>query len=44
MRSALKDLRLSSLEFIHAGEHTFDLAAGIRALSLERLEDELEPL
>jgi len=44
MRSALKDLRLSSLDVIHAGEHTFMLNESVRAVSFSRLLDDIEPL
>jgi predicted AAA+ superfamily ATPase len=44
MRSALKDLQLSSLDVVHAGEHTFLLSENIRAVSFSRLLDEIEPL
>ena len=37
MVSALKDLRLTSLEVIHAGDTTFDLADRVRAVSANRL-------
>ena len=37
MRSALTDLKLSSLEIIHAGDHSFDLADKIRAVSCYKL-------
>lgn len=43
MRSALQDLRLSSLDVIHAGEHTFMLNESIRAVSFSRLLDDIEP-
>jgi predicted AAA+ superfamily ATPase len=40
MRTAFGDLRLRSLDVIHAGEHTFPLAKGIRAVGFARmLED-----
>jgi hypothetical protein len=44
MHSALADLRLDRLDVVHAGEHTFPLAASVRALALARLFDDLEPL
>lgn len=44
MRSALGDLRLDSLDVIHAGEQTFPMAKQIRAVPLARLEQELRPL
>jgi predicted AAA+ superfamily ATPase len=37
MVSALKDLRLTSLEVIYAGDTTFDLADRVRAVSANRL-------
>lgn len=44
MHSALADLRLERLDVVHAGDHTFPLAATVRALAFERLLDDLEPL
>jgi len=44
MRSATRDLRLTHLDVIHAGESTFPLAKNIRALSLDRLLEDLHPL
>lgn len=44
MHSALNDLQLSSLDVIHAGEHTFPLHENIRAVSFYRLLDDIEPL
>ncbi len=44
MRSALADLRLSSLDVIHAGDRTFDLAEGIRAVSIRDLLTAIDPL
>ena len=41
MRSAMSDLDLSRLDVIHAGAETFPLAAGVRAVSLGRLLDDL---
>lgn len=43
MRIALDDLKLQRLFVIHAGEHSFDLATNIRAVSLPHLLDELKP-
>lgn len=43
MRAALADLRLSRLEVIHAGEHTFPLAPRIRAVALSRLLEDVKP-
>jgi uncharacterized protein len=44
MRNALKDLKLGSLDVIHAGEHTFALADKIRAVAFPRLLEDIEPL
>ncbi len=44
MRVALQDLRLSRLDVIHAGDHTFPLAPRIRAVALSRLLEDLAPL
>jgi uncharacterized protein len=44
MRSALADLKLDSLDVVHAGEHTFDLAPRIRAVALSRVLVDLPPL
>ena len=44
MRHALKDLKLERLDVIYAGETSFPLAERIRAISLSRLLDDLEPL
>ncbi len=44
MRIALEDLRLERLDVLHAGSHTFPLAERIRAVSLARLDEDLEPL
>lgn len=44
MRAALNDLRLSRLDVIHAGDRTFPLAHGIRAVALSRILDDLTPL
>ena len=41
MRSAISDLDLSRLDVIHAGSETFPLTAGVRAVSLGRLLDDL---
>lgn len=41
MRSAMSDLDLSRLDIIHAGSETFPLAAGVRAVALGRLLDDL---
>ena len=44
MRIASESLRLKRLDVIHAGDRTADLARGIRAVALERLLEDLEPL
>ena len=44
MRQALVDLRLSSLDVIHAGSATFPMAKGIRAVALSRLHQDVRPL
>lgn len=44
MRHALKDLQLTQLDVVHAGDHTFPLADKIRAVSLANILDDLEPL
>ncbi len=44
MHIALGDLRLSSLDVVHAGDQTFPLREGIRALSLKRILTDLKPL
>jgi predicted AAA+ superfamily ATPase len=44
MRAALADLRLKSLEVVHAGEHTFPLATKVRAVAASRLLQDLHPL
>jgi predicted AAA+ superfamily ATPase len=44
MRAALADLQLDHLDVLHAGDHTFALDRQIRAVALERLLDDVEPL
>ena len=44
MHIARKDLRLSSLDVVHAGDDTFPLREGIRALALKRILTDLKPL
>ncbi len=44
MRVALQDLKLSSLDVVHAGEHTFPLDRRVRAVALRRILSDLEPL
>lgn len=43
MRSTLDTLELERLDVIHAGEQTFPLADGVRAVSFGRMEEDLEP-
>jgi predicted AAA+ superfamily ATPase len=44
MRSALHDLKLRSLDVIHAGEETYRLEKNIRAVSINRLLDDIRPI
>jgi predicted AAA+ superfamily ATPase len=44
MRHALEDLKLTRLDVIHAGDHTFPLAEKIRAVSLQNLLNDISPL
>lgn len=44
IRNALKDLKLGSLDVIHAGERTFGLAERIRAVAFSRLLEDIKPL
>lgn len=44
MRTALKDLKLSRLDVIHAGDRTYPLAPRIRAVALSRLLEDVPPL
>ncbi len=44
MRHALRDLRLTRLNVIHSGEHTFPLADRVQAVSLSRLREDLSEL
>jgi hypothetical protein len=44
MRSALADLDLERIDVVHAGGTTFPLAERVRALPLERVLVDLEPL
>jgi hypothetical protein len=44
MRSALKDLKLERLDVVHAGKDTFPLATNVRAVAIERLFKDIEPL
>lgn len=41
MRSAMADRELSPLDVIHAGPETFPLAAGVHAVAISRLLDDL---
>jgi len=44
IRNALHDLKLKTLDVIHAGEKTFHLAAGVRAVAFSRLLEDLKPM
>lgn len=44
MRVALDDLKLARLDVIHAGDKTYPLASRIRAVSLSRIIEDLEPM
>lgn len=44
MHTAIEDLQLDRLDVIHAGDETFPLAERIRALALQRVWADLEPL
>jgi len=44
MRHALSDLRLDRLDVLHAGDHTFPLADGVRAVAFARLLEDVAPL
>lgn len=44
IHSARRSLGLERLDLIHAGEHTFPLAEGIRAVAFARIFQDLEPL
>lgn len=44
MRNALKDLKLHTLIMIHAGEQSFPLAEGIRAVAFSKLLEGLKPI
>jgi hypothetical protein len=41
---AREGLGLDRVDVIHAGAHTFDLAAGIRAVAFARVFTDVEPL
>ena len=44
MRIAFEDLKLDSLDVIHAGTETFPLGDGLRAVACTRLREDIEPL
>jgi predicted AAA+ superfamily ATPase len=44
MRSAMENLRLDQIDVVHAGEHTYPLTAGIRAVALSRLHEDVGSL
>jgi predicted AAA+ superfamily ATPase len=44
MYSATENLRLDHLDVLHAGEDTFPLREGIRAVAFRRLCEDVEPL
>lgn len=44
MHFARRDLKLDSLTVIHAGSETFPLSDAVRAVALERIQEDLEPL
>lgn len=44
MRVAADDLGLDRLYVVHAGNHSFDLAAGIKAIAFARVLDDIKPL
>jgi predicted AAA+ superfamily ATPase len=44
MRIAIESLRLKRLDVVHAGRRTGPLSKGVRALAMERLLEDLEPL
>lgn len=44
MHAGRESLGLERVDVIHAGEHTFALAAGIRAVAFHRMSEDLEPL
>ena len=44
MRHAMTDLRLDSLDVVHAGEHSFPLAPRIRAVAAHAILDQIRPL
>jgi hypothetical protein len=44
IHAARATLKLEHVDVIHAGEHTYDLATGVRALAFSRLFDDVQPL
>jgi hypothetical protein len=44
IRSALESLRLQRLDILHSGDHTFDLARGVRAVAFRHLLNDINPL
>ena len=44
MRIALENLKLDTLDVIHAGSHTFPMGERIRGVALGRLLTDLQPL
>ena len=44
MHVAIEDLRLSRLDVVHAGAHSFAMHPKIRAIALSRLLEDLKPL
>ena len=44
MRSALVDLKLNSLDVIHSGKTTFPLLDRVKAISVHRITNDIEPL
>lgn len=44
LTAAMQSLSLTKTLVIHAGEHSFPLAHGARAVSFDQLASELEPL
>ena len=44
MRHAMADLGLERLDVIHAGDRTFPLGPGIRAVSLPKLFEDIDPI
>ena len=44
MRIAADDLRLDAVTIVHAGDRSFPLAEGARAVACSRLLDDIAPL